>query len=927
MTQPVLNSVALTAAVAELLLTGATLPRASRVLLQREVLHRLLSVMRPQRFLAAQAAARLAADPRIRGLLAEAIALLAATSDGSGQDENLNSERIAASELGPLVVQRVIKVRPPLRGRRWPLRWVALAGILAKEMPAVFGKDLLAALGNWLCRWIEDCGQDHLAEDGELQLMVLACQVISSTAAQEGLADDAWRDFGLRLQAALTVLLGYIRKPGFGLFLERERQQQVHSVAECLCITAVHITHDFGTLKSWLQATTSRLLEVAERHDALDMSEQADLCHCAWVISVSLEVLASSGQTATPLENGEATQALPIGQVALVIGGLCASGPPALRPALAPCVALLLRSNGHLLYSYDSLFRALQLGVSARSRALRVRTLEALTSLFARRRKNAGNVGGDEDHSSIVREVAQRLEPALLGALHEAEAPAVASTALRALLAARDLAALSATKLLPAIIAECLGGAAASSERAYEALAELSLQMPREVLAAALVPAMHAAVHRLATLRAGVPHPEVGELLQRDSRFSWVEEAFADLQEEDDARTSALQGELPALLHELCTWDVGSNGGASAEARSQQLLFAELTCGFLVGLAQTPGGRRLVAAVAEDFHLEIMKPVLRGLACGCVGCLWQRSGVFGACLTFVVATAACKAAGVEVSYAPQHVADTALHLTELFAAVVTDLTNMQQSSAGLLAVLSRHSLLVDQQTQQPLPDQQQQQQQHLQQQQEQNRCEPLPTLEKADACADPTLPLATAPADSANRARKRPRFRHLSPPPAHSGPESPEVMAAAAAPDLAADAAGSNCWKAFTPSKVDHNGCMARTWAGGAGGQCVRLRGDGLEFCHWHNNCQRWRCHGRVDGPIPEVKLNLFQRARLRSAKFTPAPEKEACPCEQVQLPGKRQFDGEDEAQASEPCDVKQLLLKRQRQEAMTPEKACCFGA
>mmetsp|Transcript_120422 Transcript_120422/g.234561 ORF Transcript_120422/g.234561 Transcript_120422/m.234561 type:complete len:219 (-) Transcript_120422:8-664(-) len=215
-----------------------------------------------------------------------------------------------------------------------------------------------------------------------------------------------------------------------------------------------------------------------------------------------------------------------------------------------------------------------------------------------------------------------------------------------------------------------------------------------------------------------------------------------------------------------------------------------------------------------------------------------------------------------------------------------------------------------------------------QQQQQEKQFGGMPKLEKAVADANPTVDLAAAPADSANQARKRPRFRHLTPPSAQAGDEGPEVRAASVAPDAeAAEVAVSNCWKLFTPSVIDYNGCMARTWSDGVGGQCVRLRGDGLEFCLWHSNTERWRCHGRVDGPIPRPKLDLFQRARRRSAKLAPAPEKETSSCEQVQLLGKRQFDKEDEAQSSKPCDMKQPLAKRQFPEAMTLEKACCLGA
>jgi hypothetical protein len=68
----------------------------------------------------------------------------------------------------------------------------------------------------------------------------------------------------------------------------------------------------------------------------------------------------------------------------------------------------------------------------------------------------------------------------------------------------------------------------------------------------------------------------------------------------------------------------------------------------------------------------------------------------------------------------------------------------------------------------------------------------------------------------------------------------------------------------FTPRVIDTKRCMARTWGGGLGAQCsTRLRADTgkNDLCHLH---ARHIAHGRVDGPVPPVKLEEFRRAARR---------------------------------------------------------------
>ena len=73
---------------------------------------------------------------------------------------------------------------------------------------------------------------------------------------------------------------------------------------------------------------------------------------------------------------------------------------------------------------------------------------------------------------------------------------------------------------------------------------------------------------------------------------------------------------------------------------------------------------------------------------------------------------------------------------------------------------------------------------------------------------------------------------------------------------------GEEVWRRFTPSVIDPLSCLARTYNAGAGGQCKRKPRDGEVTC----GVCKTPVHGRVDGPIPEVKLAAFLRAANKNA-------------------------------------------------------------
>lgn len=72
-------------------------------------------------------------------------------------------------------------------------------------------------------------------------------------------------------------------------------------------------------------------------------------------------------------------------------------------------------------------------------------------------------------------------------------------------------------------------------------------------------------------------------------------------------------------------------------------------------------------------------------------------------------------------------------------------------------------------------------------------------------------------------------------------------------------------WSQFSPPVIDPKLCLARVWNLGKGGQCARSQKD-KQFCTRHFREDRWKIHGRVDGPVPASKLAEFERFAARSS-------------------------------------------------------------
>ena len=73
---------------------------------------------------------------------------------------------------------------------------------------------------------------------------------------------------------------------------------------------------------------------------------------------------------------------------------------------------------------------------------------------------------------------------------------------------------------------------------------------------------------------------------------------------------------------------------------------------------------------------------------------------------------------------------------------------------------------------------------------------------------------------------------------------------------------GGSRWRRFTPRVIDESLCMARLWADGLGGQCKQKPCSGSDLCtlHFKQDSAGKLKHGRVDGEIPQRKLEEFER-------------------------------------------------------------------
>lgn len=68
--------------------------------------------------------------------------------------------------------------------------------------------------------------------------------------------------------------------------------------------------------------------------------------------------------------------------------------------------------------------------------------------------------------------------------------------------------------------------------------------------------------------------------------------------------------------------------------------------------------------------------------------------------------------------------------------------------------------------------------------------------------------------------------------------------------------------------------CIGRTWAGGWGLRCTSGGAESSDFCGTHAQGDKWKVHGRMDGPLPPAKqeeMAKCQRKMVAQGKRPPA--------------------------------------------------------
>jgi len=377
---------------------------------------------------------------------------------------------------------------------------------------------------------------------------------LSAVAVEEELSDKAIVD----------------QCPRFGLLLDVSRQIRLRDASVRL-FAAASAQLQPDEAKKYTSTALGRLRQAVVKASVLDQDVQAmaDACHGASVLTAALSVSDGGDFFATP-PAAEFGRRL-IDDVAFMLSALCLEGPAALRPALFPCIALLVSGRGHMLSLHPSLVESLRTGLSSASRAVRIRAIETVTSIVT-------GPPGEHGTNAVTRQVVA-LQPELLGFLAAEVPPTVTRPALAALQVLADSATLSPRTALPRVLAECLAGAPCNGAAA-EALLLRLLGADPTALSECLLPGLHKAVDLLARRDVG-PAELLRSLGDKASSIATVPAAIRCVLFSEELRRPCVS----KLLEEVA----GLHGvEAGASCSSVPLLGALLFC-FSRGLAAEIG--------------------------------------------------------------------------------------------------------------------------------------------------------------------------------------------------------------------------------------------------------------------------------------------------------------------------------------------------
>ena len=136
------------------------------------------------------------------------------------------------------------------------------------------------------------------------------------------------------------------------------------------------------------------------------------------------------------------------------------------------------------------------------------------------------------------------------------------------------------------------------------------------------------------------------------------------------------------------------------------------------------------------------------------------------------------------------------------------------------------------------------------------------TAPKAQMAKDKAQPQANPKVRGALEAQRPPSPVHV------TGVKTKAQMSGTTEARASSKSVSDAFWVHLDNVVVDHTKCLARIWAGGAGGQCTRPRVEKTKYCKQHADEKTRKRHGCVIGGItPEVQalFNDFAR-RVRKA-------------------------------------------------------------
>jgi len=743
---------------------------------------------------------------------------------------------------------------------------VALLELISAACPAALEPHLTR-----LCNWFHvELPGDNLGEEGRW-CAARICRALASAFNYQGVEHQAFieLDAACCLKASLLAMVD--RPPTFGALLDRQRIWFTRAVAECLCSVSSRMPGGLAKLRARAESLLSTFLQASRDLQSLvdNPPKQAAVAHQAWVLGALLEGF--RGQIDSSVFECALVQAL---------SALCSKGPALLQQALLPCVACVLRCQNQLPVSPSSLIQALHHCLLSESKAVCARATEAiwLISRNLSEARAAGALGLQvEDLQALV-----KVQPALLRVLCASRSRALASDAALAISALSSLShALTEAGVEPgepaqvAIIAACLAGCPADPHLACEALRSMASQA---AASAAHIPADEVSAEQRsgAHLAAGVQeaarillgrgrgHGRNGSFPKDSERFEAIRAGIPD-----EVLRVGVQEALSALI------ELRRPISAHAKPFEYEILVLQLLWSLMTQSTDPLPGLKEVVAQFRRSHMAFPAAARRRgprvvriyMAMAMLEHARSQDAKLSKLRVVLCKLAAC-------------------HKRRLTKDLEAELSKVLWQHLGLRC---RHCRLWGRPARRARDASQEQAS-------EQPEAE-SPVLEPSVAellaaelvmAQQPMVepPVAEPLADERSRAEAL-------------------VAEAPAQPPLAAGEVAE--WMAFTPRQIAEEFCKARTWSAGMGGQCSNKFVAGDCYCRQHSR-EKWKVHGRVDGPIPEGKLRQFKRAAAARAQAEAAAAAAAAAEAQAEAPAtpprKRQRRG-DEEQANANRDVR----------------------